>query len=100
MTPDRDVLIAGICHFVDLSACLFQGKGFFRVPILTASLQLYTPQTLGQATLTEITTCPYQISRVNHLCCGFVEQLPITHPASTNPSAPLIPVSQPVLFWR
>lgn len=94
--------------FVTLPTCLWQdqGKGFFRVPILTASPQLYIPQNSWTSNtyclFAQITMCPYQISPVNHLCRGFVEQLPITGLAITNPSGLLIPLSepQPVLFWR
>lgn len=88
--------------------CLWhnQGKGFFRVLIVIVSLQLYTSQNSWTSNIyclfAQITTCPYQTSHVNHLCPGFVEQLPITPPAITNPSALLIPAPepQPVLFWR
>lgn len=81
--------------FVTLWICLWQdhGKGFFRVPILIVSLQLYTPQNSWLSNISslfaQITMCPYQISHVNHLCCGFVEQLPITH----------LPSQIPVLYW-
>lgn len=52
--------------FVTLSTCLWQdqGKGFFRVPILTASPQLYIPQNSWTSNtyclFAQITMCPYQ----------------------------------------
>lgn len=101
--------------FVILWTCLWQDqrKGFLRVSILTVSLQLYIPRTFGQATFTIlqifplITLCPYQwqdnqVSYVNHLWHGFVDQLPITYPDITNHSGLSITVSEPwpILFWR